>query len=114
MMGSQAESDSEYSKNTCRLTTRGLPVAEQIRGLLDSVFATPFPTLFTCPRMDMEPADDLPEAEVDEANGTEPTPLEDVLFGTSGGMSSSRASSSSSSSMSSSSSLVSRYAIFSK
>ena len=76
------------------------------------MFATPFPTLFTCPRMDMEPADDLPEAEVDEAvSGTEPTPLEDVLFGTSGGMSSSRTSSSSSS-MSSSSSLVSRYAVF--
>ena len=98
-------------KISCSLTTRGLPVAEQIRGCRASVFTTPFPTLFTCPRMDMEPADDLPEAEVDEANGTEPTPLEDVLFGTSGGMSSSMASSSSSSISRRSSSLSLRYSI---
>ena len=80
------------------------------RGCWDSAsFATPFPTLFTWPRMDKEPAEDLPEAEVEEARGTDPTPFEEVLFGTSGGRSSSRASFSSSS-MSSRSSLVSRYA----
>ena len=106
MNGGKAKNKNDSS----RLTTRGLPVAEHILGCLDSaVFATPFPTLFTCPRIDMEPAEDLPEAEVEEASGTDPTPFGDVLFGTSGGRSSSRTSSSSSS-MSSRSSFVSRYA----
>lgn len=71
------------------LTTRGRPVAEHILGCLDSLLATPFPTLLTWPRMDIDPAEDRPEAEVEEAIiGTEPTPLEEVRLGTSGGTSS--------------------------
>ena len=44
--------------------------------------------------MDMEPADDRPDADVEEANVTEPIPLEEVRLGTSGGISSSSTSSS--------------------
>ena len=75
-------------------STRGRPVAEHILGWRGSLLGTPLPALLTCPRMDMEPADDRPEAEVEEAKVTEPMPLEDVRLGTSGGMSSSSSSSS--------------------
>lgn len=80
-------------------STSGRPVAEQILGgCLDSLLATPLPTLLTWPRMDIEPAEERPEAEVEEAKGTEPTPFEEVRLGTSGGMSSFASSSSLSSS----------------
>ena len=67
-------------------------MAEHILGCLDSLLATPLPTLLTWPLIDIEPAEDRPEAEVEEAMGTEPTPLEEVRFGTSGGTSSSSSS----------------------
>jgi hypothetical protein len=57
------------AKKASLLTTRGLPVAEHIlTGCWDlTLFATLFTTFFTWPRMDKEPAKDLPEANVEEA-----------------------------------------------
>ena len=57
-----------------RCGTRGLPVAEHIlKGCWDSaLFAITFLTLFTWPGMDIEPADNLPGAKVEEARDTDP------------------------------------------